>query len=273
MSAADPFSPLALFDRFTPKDAGAGRVARDLAYGAHPRQRLDLYAPREARNLPLLAYFYGGSWDSGCKNYYRWLGRALAARGFLVAISDYRLAPEAHFPDFLEDAAAALACAAGLAREHGGDPDRVLLSGHSAGAYSAIMLALDRRWLEAVGVEARRVRAAAGLAGPYDFYPFDVPASINAFGRAPEPLQTQPIAFVRSDAPPLWLASGERDDLVRPRNSLVLAERLKAAGGRAEARIFPTVRHVSIMLSLSVPLRGRAPVLAEMTEFLARAAG
>jgi acetyl esterase/lipase len=265
--------PLALFDCFTPKDPGARQVVRDVAYGAHPRQRLDLYAPPGAKGLPLLVFFHGGGWDSGSKDFYRWVGRALAAGGFVTALPNYRLVPEVRFPVFLEDAASAVARAVEAAAEHGADPERVLLCGHSAGAYSAIMLTLDRRYLEAAGVEARRVRAAAGLAGPYDFYPFDVAESIAAFGQAPEPLQTQPIAFVRADAPPLWLASGERDETVRPRNSLVLAERLRAAGGQVETRIFPEVSHVSIVLSLSLPFRGRAPVRAEMTDFLARAAG
>lgn len=267
-----PWSPLALFNGLAPRDPGARRVARHIAYGPHPRQRLDLFAPLDAEHPPLLVFFYGGSWEAGSKDVYAWAGQALAAQGFLVAIADYRLVPEAHFPDFVEDGASAVACAAGLASAHGGDGERILLAGHSAGAHIAAMLALDTRFLERAGVAPRRVRAMAGLAGPYDFHPFDVPASINAFGRAPDPLATQPVSFAHADAPALWLASGDGDTVVRPRNSLALADRVNQSGGRAEVRLYPKLDHAAILLCLSRPFRRRAPVLSDMAAFLKRSA-
>jgi acetyl esterase/lipase len=263
-------SPLALFNTFTPTDTGARRVVTDAPYGPDPRQKLDLYAPPGARNLPLLTFVYGGSWDSGSKALYRWAALALASRGFVVAVPDYRLVPEVRFPAFIEDCAAGVARAAALAPDHGGDPTRLLLSGHSAGAYNAAMLALDRRYLEQAGVDPTRVRAFAGLAGPYDFYPFDVKSTIEAFGRAPDPSATQPIDFVRRDAPPLWLAAGEKDTTVRPRNSLVLGERERRAGGQAEVKLYPGLDHAALVLALSKPFRGKGPVLADMTDFLRR---
>lgn len=268
--AASACSPLALFDRLSPKDSGAARVLRDAPYGSDPRQKLDIYAPPGAHDLPLLVFFYGGGWDSGAKDLYRWVGLALAAQGFVVAIPDYRLVPQVRFPAFLEDCAAGVAKAATLAGDHGADPARVLLSGHSAGAYDALMLALDARYLQHAGFDPGRLRAVAGLAGPYDFYPFDVKASVAAFGAWPRPAETQPIHFVRPDAPPLWLAAGDKDTTVRPRNSLILAERQRQAGGRAEVKIYPGIDHVALVLALSNPFRHKAPVLADMTAFLAR---
>ena len=99
-------SPLQAFNTFAPRDpARAG--PRDLAYGDHPRQRLDLYAPKgEARTgLPVIVFFYGGSWNSGRRQDYAWVGQALAAQWFLVAVADYRLVPEVRFPAFIEDGA------------------------------------------------------------------------------------------------------------------------------------------------------------------------
>jgi acetyl esterase/lipase len=264
------WSPMALFERFTPKDVGVRRVVSDLAFGPHPRQSLDLYAPAESGDgpRPLLVFFYGGAWRRGAKAYYRWAGMALAAMGFVVAVPDYRLVPEVRFPDFVEDGAAAVARARQVAVAHGADPDRVVLAGHSAGAYKAVMLALDSARLRAAGVDPVVVRAAAGLAGPYDFHPFEHEAAVAAFGLAPDPLATQPVSFVRGDAPPLWLGTGDRDRLVGPYNSLSLGEKLRAVGGAAEVKLYPGLDHVDVLLALSRPFRRKAPVLTDLAGFL-----
>src|SRR5262249_49556378 len=143
---------------------------------------------------------------------------------------------------------------------YGGDPDRIVIVAHSAGAYIAAMLALDEHYLRDAGVDARAIKGVAALSGPYDFYPFDVPASRSPFGRAPDPQATQPIRFARGDAPPLFLGWGEDDTLVGRHNIVNLAAALRARGGQVEAKIYPHVGHVGLMLALSRPLRGRAPV-------------
>lgn len=217
-------------DWLVPKDAAGRAVARGIAYGPLPRQRLDVYAP-EGRGpvRPALVYFHGGSWASGSRRAYDFVGRALAAQGFVVAIPDYRLYPEVRFPDFLEDCAraAAFAAARGI-RAFGGDPVRLGLVGHSAGAYNAAMVALDRRWLDAAGA-AGAVKAWVGLAGPYDFLPIDLPITRRTFGAAPDLAATQPINFVRPDAPPAFLAHGDGDRTVAPRHTATLAALLRAA--------------------------------------------
>lgn len=260
---------LGMFDAVAPRDPGVRRVVRDAAYGADPRQRLDLYAPRDATGpLPVVMFIYGGSWRSGDKDDYNFLGAALAAQGFVVAIPNYRLVPQVRFPTFVEDCAAAVAWAEAHAGAHGGDPQRIVLVGHSAGAYNAVMLALDARYLRSVG--ARPVRGAVGLAGPYDFLPFDVDATRNAFGQAPDLAQTQPVTFARADAPPLLLLWGADDTTVGPRNLEGLARAMRAAGGQVETKIYPEIDHVEIMLALSRPFRGRAPVLQDVSAFIRR---
>ena len=266
-SLAAGCSPLRAFDAVTPADSGGRLVARGVRYGDDPRQALDLYAPRGEGPWPLVVFFYGGSWNSGERAGYGWLGRALASRGFLTAVPDYRLVPAVRYPAFVEDAAAAVAEARRQAPRLGGDPGRVLVVGHSAGAYMAAQVVLDRRFLRAAGVPGEAIRGVAGLAGPYDFLPFDVRASREAFAGHPRPEETQPVTHVRADAPPFWLATGSEDDTVRPRNSLALAERLRAAGARAEVRRYPGLDHMGIVLALSRPFRGPAPVLADMTGF------
>ena len=158
-------SPLSLLNTLGPRDRGAGRMARGLAYGDDPRQTMDVYAPTGARDLPVVVFFYGGGWESGSREVYGWAAQALAARGFVVFLPDYRIVPQVRFPAFIEDAAAATARAGDLARDYGGDPARLAVAGHSAGAHLAMMVALDRRYMQAVG-RPDLIKAAVGLAGP-----------------------------------------------------------------------------------------------------------
>ncbi len=262
-------SPLGALNRFAPRDP-ALRGPLNVAYGPDPRQRLDLYTPRArgTKPWPLLVFFYGGAWNSGRRQDYEWVGQALASRGYVVAVVDHRLVPQVHYPAFIEDGAQAVARARHLASAHGGDPERIILAGHSSGAYVASMLALDPRWLTKAGVPAGKVRAFAGLSGPYDFYPFDVPASINAFGQAPEPRLTQPVNLDLSSAPPVFLAHGSKDATVAPRNSRALLKALASAGRVAELKVYDGLDHKDTVLALSRLFRGKAPVLDDMMRFL-----
>lgn len=265
-------SPLTLFATLSPKDP-ASLAARGQAYGAGLRQRLDVYAPPrggKAQPAPVAVFFYGGSWDSGRRQDYNWVGRALASRGFVAVVADYRLYPEVRYPGFLEDGAQAVRWASDHARAFGGDPDRIVLVGHSAGAYNAVMLGLDGRYLRAAGVDPAKVRALAGLSGPYDFLPLDGPITRRIFGGAADLPATQPLAYVSKDSPAAFLATGDADTMVYPRNTTALARKFRAAGVPVEERHYAGVDHVRMVLALSRPLRGRAPVLDEMTGFLRR---
>ena len=263
-------SPLGLLNALGPRDAGARRVARGVRYGDHPRKRFDLHVPRTGRNLPVLVFFYGGGWDSGERGLYAWAAQALAAQGFLVATPDYRLAPEAHFPAFVQDAAQAVAAVGRTAAGFEGDPARLGVVGHSAGAYLALMIALDRRYMSSVGAPDL-IRAAAGLAGPYDFDPQAYPSTRKAFGRAPDPTLTQPTTFARQDAPPVWLAHGSADTVVHDEDTVILDRRLREVGARSTARLYPGLNHADLIATLSPLFRSKAPVLEELTAFFREA--
>jgi acetyl esterase/lipase len=265
---------LGAFDTLAPRDRGTRRIVRDAPYGAQARQKLDLYAPRarDGGALPILVFIHGGSWRNGDKSDYNFMGAALAAQGFLAAIPNYRLVPRARFPDFIEDGALALRWVADNAETYGGDASRIVLVGHSAGAYNVMMIALDRRYADNAGVDTSRIKGAVGLAGPYDFLPFDVDATRDAFGAAPDPSTTQPVTFARADAPPLLLLWGEDDTTVGPRNIQALERAMRAAGGAVEAKTYPGVDHIEIMLALSRPFRGLAPVMSDVVSFARRVA-
>lgn len=256
--------PLRAFNTLVPHDAGT-TVARGIAYGTDPRQRLDVYAPRgSAGDRPVIVFFYGGSWNSGVREGYGFVGRALAAAGFVVVVPDYRLVPEVRFPAFLEDGAAAVRWARAHAGKYGGDGGRIVLAGHSAGAYNAAMLALDPQWL---GADRAAVRGLIGLAGPYDFLPFDGAVTRAAFGAWPRGEETQPVSFAGAGDPPALLVTGSDDATVRPRNSDSLAAKLRAAGVPVERTDYEGVGHVGILTAVARPFRGRAPVLADMAAF------
>jgi acetyl esterase/lipase len=240
-------------------------LARDLPYGAAPRQRLDIYAPKaDGTGRPVLVFFYGGNWDSGDKHDYAFAGRAFAELGFVTVLPDYHHTHEQPWPAFMADAGAALAWVRAQIADYRGDPDRIAVAGHSAGAYIAVTLALDPRW-----GAAGAIRAAVGLAGPYDFLPFDSPVTERTFGQAEDLPSTQPVNHVRADAPPLLLITGDADTTVRPRHSERLAARMREAGGQAGLILYPGIAHTGPVKALARPFRSHAPVLADIAAFLA----
>lgn len=264
-----PFSLFSLFNALVPKDSGSRRVARDVAYGGHVRQKLDIYAPRRGQGpWPVVVFIYGGSWMDGDKGNYEFAGRAIAALGHVVVIADYRLIPDVEYPTFLDDCAEAFGWTMREIASFGGDPSRVALMGHSAGAYNAAMLALDPRYRERVPALGQ-LRCVVGLSGPYDFYPFDGPISLRTFGAVRNPAATQPVHHVHDGAPPMFLGHGGRDELVLPRNGTALAQRLTAHGVAVDNRVYPSLGHPGPLLALSRPLRGIAPVYADVAAYLA----
>jgi len=267
-------SPLTAFNALTPMDPS--RVAaHDVAYGPGPRQRLDVYVPpgKPAEPAPVLIFFYGGGWSDGHREHYKFAGRALASRGFVTLVPDYRIYPQVRYPSFLEDAAAAVRWAKDHAAEYGGDPRRIVLAGHSAGAYNAVMLGLDTSYLQAAGVDPRTIKAVVGLSGPYDFAPFRARSAINAFGQASDPAATQPINHARANAPPMLLIQGLADRIVEPRNTRSLAAALEKVGAPVEVRLHEKLDHADPVKALSLPFRRKAPVLDEMADFAHRHAG
>ena len=266
-------SILGVINALSPKDGGSRKLARDVPYGPAARQRLDIYAPRQAKGpVPVVFFVYGGSWMDGTRTNYDFVGRALAALGYVTVIADYRVLPEVEYPGFLEDCASAFGWLVEHIAEYGGDAGRVALMGHSAGAYNAVMLAMDQAYLAKAGLLSH-VRCVVGLSGPYDFFPFDGPISLRTFGAVREPQATQPINHVSASAPPMLLGTGDKDTLVYPRNSVALAARLRAVGVAMEEIHYPKLGHPGPLMALGRPARGIAPVLDDVAGFLRRHLG
>jgi acetyl esterase/lipase len=262
------FSAADLLNLWAP--LGACECYDGLRYGSAPHQRLDVYRPQHARGAPLVVFFYGGSWQRGSRDLYPFLGASLAAQGIVTFVPDYALFPPARFPEFLHDSARAVAFARAHAREWGADPERIVLMGHSAGAYNAAMLTFDPQWLAAEGLVAQRdVAGLVGLAGPYDFLPIRSRILQRIFGGASRP-ETQPISFVTGREAPALLIAASRDTLVDPANSERLAAKIREKGGCAEARLYARVNHYTLIGSFAPALRMLAPTMREVTDFIWR---
>ncbi|MCS0503290.1 alpha/beta hydrolase [Ancylobacter mangrovi] len=245
-----------------------------LAYADGPRHGIDVYAPRgasEGTGRPVVVFFYGGGWEEGERALYRFVGAALASRGIVTFIPDYRVYPEVRFPDFLKDGARAVRWVRDHAARFGGDPARLVLAGHSAGAHIAAMLTFDPQWLAGEGLDARRdVAGLAGIAGPYDFLPLHSATLKAIFGPEPERALSQPINFVTGREAPAFLATGANDDTVEPANTQRLAARIRERGGRVTTRVYPRVDHRTVLGAFAWPLRLLAPVLDDVSVFVNR---
>jgi len=243
-------------------------ITHDVVFGPDPRQKLDIYRPHGAVNAPVVIFFYGGSWNSGSKSLYPFVAATLARRGNIVVVPDYRLYPQVQYPVFLRDCAQAVAWTQAHLAEIGGNPSDVFLMGHSAGAYNALMLALDPRLLAAAGTSRSKLAGVIGLAGPYDFLPMTDPEVKAVFAPADDGPSTQPITYVDGHAPPLLLLAGSADTTVMPRNTLALAARVRQAGGSVEDKIYPGVAHIGLVIAIAPIFQGKAPVLNDVENFI-----
>ncbi|MEE4211124.1 MAG: alpha/beta hydrolase [Parvularcula sp.] len=256
-----------LLDAVAPKLREDYERQTDIAYGSLDRQKLDIYVPTEPGPHPVLIFVHGGSWERGSKEDYPWLGRRFAAEGYLTAVINYRLAPAFGYDEFMADTAKAVAYLYREAATWGGDPERLFLMGHSAGAYNAVQVALAPEFLAEEGLTPEIIDAVAGLAGPYSFLPLDGRVTKAAFGKADDLEATQPVNRVTADAPPMLLLHGADDDVVSPRNSLGLAELLQQQGVRSEAIIYDGINHIEIIVAAA--LLKKAPVVQDVNGFFA----
>jgi acetyl esterase/lipase len=242
----------------------------DLAYGKDARQTLDVYRPHEARKAPVMVFWYGGSWRQGSKDYYRFVGQSLARRGFVAILPDYRLAPDHPFPAFVEDAASAVRWARDHAEEFGGDPNRIYISGHSAGGHNALMLALDPRYLDAVGLAPSDLSGVVSLAGPTGSENLRGKALKGAFPRAIPEDAFSPVALAARHAemaPPILLMIGLDDDVIHASSVARLADAIRTGGGSVTVKAYPGIGHIGLMLGFAAPFEGSSDAADDLARF------
>jgi acetyl esterase/lipase len=253
----------------TPALFGSFRRRANIAYGPDEHQRLDIYEPQIPHAGPraVIVFWHGGRWSEGDKSQYRFVGAALAGLGYVAILPNYRHYPQVKMPGFMQDSARAAAWAVNYARESH-DEKRFFLTGHSAGAHLAALLALDPRYFSEIGVPTPPIAGMIGLSGPYDFLPLREADLQDMFGPADLYPLSQPINFVRADAPPMLLIAGERDVTVLPKNTRNFAAALQAKGVKVTLRLYPGLKHADTVAALSELARGRAPILADIRAFV-----
>lgn len=241
-------------------NAGVPAPAASVVYDRERNLSLDLYRPAAPANgpAPVVVFLYGGSWRNGERGQYGFVGQRLAQSGVLAIVADYRTFPRAVFPGFVEDAAGAVAWARVHAAEHGGDPQRLYVAGHSAGAQIAALIGVDARYLAPHGMKPRDLAGVIGLSGPYDF---EIAGYEDVFGPEAQWPQAQPIRFVDGDEPPFLLVHGTGDRVVEANDSQELADKLRDAGVRAELLWLPDAGHLAPLVAMYRP--GSHPALME----------
>ncbi|MDB6098483.1 MAG: hypothetical protein JWN58_1186 [Gammaproteobacteria bacterium] len=261
---------LGFFAANVPASFGSFERHADIAYGADPQQQLDVYVPEKPAGAPrpVVVFWHGGRWSFGDKAEYRFVGAALAESGYLAVVANYRHYPQVKMQGFMSDAARAALWAVAHAVEYGADAQRLYLMGHSAGAHMAVLLALNGTYFAAAGLPPPRIAGVAALSGPYNFLPLREHDVQDMFGPPQIYAQSQPVNFVRADAPPMLLVHGLDDATVWPENSRNLAAALSALGAPVSLKLYPHVSHGDTVAALTPLRRGRARTLADVRAFI-----
>ncbi len=248
---------------------GPSTLISNLEYGKSNRQRLDIHQPNSLPSkAAVIIFFYGGRWQSGERAEYRFVGQALAKRGFVAVIPDYRLFPDVEFPHFIDDAGAVTRWVLKNIQQYGGDPSKVYLMGHSAGAHMAAMLISNKQYLNNQQVDHKDIAGFIGLSGPYDFKITDEDIK-SVFRKANTFNDTQPIHFVDGSEPPMLLLHGLKDKTLSMKNSQHMAEKTIKMGGKAELVIYKDIAHIGTLLALAdAPFLYFAPALDDIERFI-----
>jgi acetyl esterase/lipase len=252
----------------TARDRGLDEQ-KGIVYEPAHHLKLDVYRPAHAEHAPVVVFFYGGAWQDGKREWYRWAGQVLAEHGVVAVVPDYRKYPQVKLDGFMHDAARAVAWTHAHAADYGGNPDDLFLMGHSAGAHLGALLSTDAHWLRQVGMRPDQLRGFIGLAGPYDFLPLREQVYVNMFGAThDEQERSQPVAFVNGNEPPMLLLQGGDDQRVAPDNAIALSKALREHDESVTVHIYSGVSHAGLLLSLSGPFRGKSHALADSLKFI-----
>lgn len=241
----------------------------DIVFSTTPGLKLDVYVPKKETTSPrdVLVFFYGGRWSFGTKEEYKFVADTFADKDYVVVIPDYRKYPAVKFPTFIEDGAAAIAWVHDNISKYGGNPARIHVAGHSAGAHTAALLVADARYMKTFNKDAHKViKSMAGLAGPYDFIP-DEPDLMDMFGPPENYPNMRVPTFIDGKEAPMMLMHGQKDDTVLIGNLERLETKIKKEKGRYEVKLYPTLDHLTIIASLSWLGPRKVDVASDMDAF------
>lgn len=273
---AQALSALAIVNGIT-SNGGVG-VSKDILYGDEPLQDLDIYYPKPLaqamkkntpikQEYPMVVFVHGGSWESGNKDEYAFVGQSLAQAGYVTAVINYRKAPEHVYPDYVEDTAQAIAWSYKNAGRFYADPERLAVIGHSAGAFNAVAAIANEDFLKPYGVKPTDISAVIGIAGPYS-YDFRKFSSATAFAADATPDEVMPDRQIKGAQPPYLLLIAEKDTVVYATNTLKMTQALKAAGATVQTSEIAGASHASSIGAMAPPLRWVNDVRAQVLRYL-----
>jgi acetyl esterase/lipase len=254
-------APVTVLNTITPSSSFV--KASNISYGPLERQSLDIYRAENPRaNAPVLLFIHGGSWEDGSKNIYKFLAEGFTSEGFDVVVPNYRLYPEAVYPQMIEDTALSVAF---TAKQFDGRP--LVIMGHSAGAYNVLMTGLDKNYLAQAGGDlCQSVAGIVSLSGPTGIIPLSEEPFITIF---PDRFTKEdaPLNNVTDISPPIFFGHGAEDKTVYPQNSERLAETIKARGGVANVEIYLDMDHTDAVRVLSRHFDGGSSLKDDIIKF------
>jgi acetyl esterase/lipase len=247
------------------------QTAKDIAYGHEAGQLLDVYTRSDTASKGVIIFVHGGYWDTGTKNDYPFVADSFTELGYTTVVVGYRLVPTVTFPEYVEDVALAVKWAVDNIGDYGGNPEKLFLMGHSAGAHLASLVSFDERYLLKYGLTQNVLSGFIGLAGPYNFLPVapDDVRSIAALGPLETYPDTQPINFVDKTDPPAFLGYTPEDKTVNPNNTISFAAKIREVGGEVSEHDYDGVSHVTILGAVARASRFfNKAILEDITAFL-----
>lgn len=264
----------ALFLINTLASFGSFTSHRDINYGIKAEQKLDIYLPNNISSLsiktiPTVIFFYGGCWGACSKldkSDYKFIAQTLTSQNMITVIVDYQKFPSVKFNDIVKDAAKSVEWVNSNIASYKGNPNNIFLMGHSAGAHLASMLTFNKKYL--TKDTYKNIRGFIGIAGPYDFLPFDEPYQPALFSPPESYPNSQTINFVEGNEPPSLLLYGNNDTRVKRRNILSLSKIIKDKKGKVQTHFYDDTNHTSILSALSIPLRTFKPILNDIQIFI-----
>nr|WP_299040602.1 alpha/beta hydrolase [uncultured Psychrobacter sp.] len=273
---AQALSALAIVNGLTA--SGGVTVSKDILYGDESAQDLDVYYPKPlaqamrsqqeiAQTYPMVVFVHGGSWESGSKEEYAFVGQSLAQAGYVTAVINYRKAPKHVYPDFVEDTAQAVAWSYNNAANLHADPQRLAVIGHSAGAFNVVAAVSNEDFLAPYGVNPDDIAAVIGIAGPYS-YDFRKYGGSSAFANDATPDEVMPDRQLKGPQPPYLLLTAENDETVHDTNTVKMTQALKDYGAAVENGVIKGASHATSIGAMAPPLRWVNDVRAQVLGYL-----
>ena len=216
------------------------------------RGNLDVYRPAGRKGLPVMLYFHGGGLQNGNKSSFSKVAMSLAPEGMIVVSANYRLIPKHLYPSYMEDAAAAFNWIVRNIEQYGGDPEKIVVTGASAGGHIAALLALNEKFLEAHGLSAENIKVCIPITGLTDAGASTFERIEVTWGSVDQAKDASPILHARKKTPPMLLMVADNDIPGRAEENHDMFEAMERAGNTdVEFEVQMDRRHGSIASNMA----------------------